>query len=270
MTQICFIGAGNMASSIIGGLIANGTSANTITATARTPETLTTLAKTFRIHTEQDNTQAVQNADVIVLAVKPQGLKAVTLEIAPYINADTLVISVAAGITASAIESWLGGNAAVIRCMPNTPSLVQMGASGLFANSKVSSTQKAFAEQLLAATGVTVWLDDEKLMDAVTAVSGSGPAYFFMLMESMIAAGVKQGLSTEQATQLTLQTAAGAARLAQQSDVSVAELRRRVTSPGGTTEQAILSFEDAGLREIVDTAMVKCAQRSKTMASEFS
>jgi pyrroline-5-carboxylate reductase len=154
--------------------------------------------------------------------------------------------------------------------MPNTPALVKQGASGLYANEAVSVEQKNLAEQLLNAVGITIWLDNESLLDAVTAVSGSGPAYFFLLMEAMIAAGVKQGLTPQQAKALTLQTAAGAATLAQQSDVDVDELRRRVTSPGGTTEQAILSFERDDFQRHVDAAMKACAERSKTMASELS
>ena len=270
MSKITFIGAGNMASSIIGGLIANGTKANTITATGRRAEPLAALATRFGIDTSQDNIAACQNADVVVLSVKPQMLKSVATELAPAIKAGTLVISVAAGISASAIEQWLGGKVAVVRCMPNTPSQVLAGASGLFANAEVSAEQKQFAESLMKATGVVVWLDDESLIDAVTAVSGSGPAYFFLFMESMIAAGIKQGLTAAQARELTLQTAAGAAKLAQESEFAVDELRRRVTSPGGTTEQAILCFEAADLRGTVDKAMKACAERSKKMASEFS
>jgi pyrroline-5-carboxylate reductase len=154
--------------------------------------------------------------------------------------------------------------------MPNTPALVQQGASGLYANQQTSIAQKTIAEQLLQAVGYVTWLDNEDLIDAVTAVSGSGPAYFFLLMEAMIEAGIKQGLSKASATQLTLQTALGAATLAKSSDVPVDELRRRVTSPGGTTEQAVLHYEQAGLREIVEGAMKDCAERSKTMATEFS
>ena len=270
MTQITFIGAGNMASSIIGGLIANGTAADTITATAPSAETRANLAESFGIRTESDNALAAKEADVVVLAVKPQNLKAVTTDLAPNIKQGALIISVAAGISVSTINAWLGGNKAIVRCMPNTPALIQTGASGLFANEAVTDAQKDLAQKLLAATGIVVWLEHEELMDAVTAVSGSGPAYFFLMMEAMVAAGVKQGLSEQQATQLTLQTAAGAAKLAQESECTPSELRRRVTSPGGTTEQAILSFEEAGFGEIVDTAMVKCAERSKTMASEFS
>lgn len=270
MNNITFIGAGNMASCIIGGLIANGTAANSITASDPNADSLASLSERFGIQTQQDNGTAAQHADVIVLAVKPQALKAVAIALAAHIKPGALIISIAAGIGESAINTWLGGNKAIVRCMPNTPALVQTGASGLFANAQVNSEQKQFAESLMAATGVVVWLNSEDLIDVVTAVSGSGPAYFFLFMESMIAAGIKQGLTAEQAKQLTLQTAAGAAKLAQESEFAVDELRRRVTSPGGTTEQAVLSFEAAGLRDTVDAAMEACAERSRIMASEFS
>lgn len=270
MTQITFIGAGNMATSIIGGLIANGTDPADITASDPSSDKLASLCTEFGIHTEQDNTVACAKANVVVLAVKPQVLKSVSEALAEHIQADTLIVSIAAGISASAINQWLGGDKAIVRCMPNTPALVQTGASGLYANERVSDKQKAIASALMEATGIVTWLENEDLMDAVTAVSGSGPAYFFLFMEAMIAAGIKQGLTPEQARELTLQTAAGAAKLAQESDVTVDELRRRVTSPGGTTEQAILSFEESGLRACVDQAMAACAQRSQAMAKAFS
>jgi len=275
MANITFIGAGNMASSIIGGLLAQDTASNSyqaqqITASDPNIEALAALNTKFGIQTEVDNNQACLNADIIVIAVKPQVLKAVAQRLQSVIKPQALVISIAAGINGDSLSQWLGNSIAIVRCMPNTPALVGQGATGLFANRHVTEPQKQQAEALLNAVGTSIWLDSEELIDSVTAVSGSGPAYFFLLMEAMIEAGVKQGLSVEQAQQLTLQTAAGAATLAQQSDVDVAELRRRVTSPGGTTEQAILSFEKAGLRKIVDTAMVACADRSKTMAVELS
>lgn len=271
--SITFIGAGNMATSIIGGLIEQGYDNKAITACDPNASTLDSLSERLGIQTATDNGSACASADVIVLAVKPQILKMVTENLQTTLNDRKqlpLIISVAAGISSAQIQQWLGHPAAVVRCMPNTPALVQQGASGLYANEQTSTEQKSIAESLLQAVGYSTWLDKETLIDAVTAVSGSGPAYFFLMMEAMIEAGVRQGLSKESATQLTLQTAQGAATLAQSSDVAVDELRRRVTSPGGTTEQAILSFEEAGLRTIVDEAMVACAERSKAMASDFS
>jgi len=269
---ITFIGAGNMASSIIGGLIEQGYDSKAITACDPNPSTLEHLSEQFTIQTSTDNRSACISADVIVLAVKPQVLGTVTQDLQATLGhreSLPLIISIAAGINSAQIQQWLGRPMAVVRCMPNTPALVQQGASGLYANEQTSTEQKAIAQALLQAVGYSTWLDKEELIDAVTAVSGSGPAYFFLMMEAMIEAGVRQGLSKESATQLTLQTAQGAATLAQSSDVTVDELRRRVTSPGGTTEQAILSFEKEGFRGIVDNAMTACADRSKAMASDF-
>ena len=270
MAHITFIGAGNMATSIIGGLISQGHNAKDITASDPNKDALNTLHTQFGIATTTDNLSACGRADVVLLAVKPQVLKAVAQSLAGALNHKPLVISIAAGITHAQLQQWLGGDAVVVRCMPNTPSLVQQGAAGLYGGSDISPQQRQLAEQLLSAVSTTTWLEAEPLIDAVTAVSGSGPAYFFLLMEAMIESGIKQGLSAEQARELTLQTAMGAATLAQQSDISVAELRRRVTSPGGTTEQALATFEKAGLRDIVDQAMSACAERSKNMATEFN
>ena len=271
--HITFIGAGNMSTSIIGGLVTQGHDTHAITACDPNTDALTRLVTDFGINTESNNNDACQNADVIVLAVKPQILQAVAKDLYDMLQQrqnPPLIISIAAGITSQHLGQWLGQTLAIVRCMPNTPALIQQGASGLFANSHTSATQKQLTETLLKAVGVVSWVDNEDLIDSVTAVSGSGPAYFFLMMEAMIEAGIKQGLSQQTATTLTLQTALGAAKLAQSSDVNVDELRRRVTSPGGTTEQAILSFEQDGLRNTVDKAMQACADRSVAMAKEFS
>ena len=272
-SSITFIGSGNMASSIIGGLIEQGYPANAITACDPNPESLSSLATRFGINTSTDNDNASRYCDVIVLAVKPQILSLVCKAMKTTLANRTeqpLIISVAAGIGSTQIQKWLDQEIAIVRCMPNTPALVQQGASGLFANSHTSAQQQQIAETLLNAVGYTTWVTNEELIDAVTAVSGSGPAYFFLLMEAMINAGVKQGLSKQSATELTLQTALGAATLAKSSHVSVDELRRQVTSPAGTTEQAIQHFENAGLHAIVEEAMQACAERSRAMAKEFS
>ena len=270
MKSIAFIGAGNMAFSMIGGLVAQGYPATEITASDPHAEALMRLEQQFGVKTTRDNLAACDRAEVIVLAVKPQVLKPVAEALTPALKHRPLIISIAAGISSKLLNKWLGKDIAVVRCMPNTPALVQQGASGHYANSKVSTEQKQQATQLLNTVGMSIWVDNEDLINAVTAVSGSGPAYFFLLMEAMIKAGVKQGLSADQAHQLTLQTAVGAAALVQQSDVTVEELRRRVTSPGGTTEQAILSFERAGFEQMVDNALAVCAKRSQTIASELS
>ncbi|NIB39385.1 pyrroline-5-carboxylate reductase [Pseudomaricurvus alkylphenolicus] len=267
--NLTFIGAGNMASSIIGGLVKRGFAADSITATDPYPPSLEKLADTFPVQTNTDNAAAAVSADIIVLAVKPQVMQQVCEDLQPHLNHKPMVISIAAGIDIRSLDQWLGNDLAIVRCMPNTPALVQTGASGLFANAQTNDEQRRLAEEILKAVGIVEWLETETQLDPVTAVSGSGPAYFFLLMEAMIEAGVAQGLERDTATALTLQTALGAARLAQDSDVDVAELRRRVTSPNGTTEQAILSFENDNLRTVVATAMEKCAQRSVEMATEL-
>lgn len=271
MTQanITFIGAGNMASSIIGGLVNKGYPADRLTATDTYQPTLDKVAANFAIATTADNAAAAASAEVILLAVKPQVMEQVCTALRPLLAHQPLIISIAAGIDIRSLDTWLGNDLAIVRCMPNTPALVQTGASGLYANDRTSDAQRALANDILAAVSVVEWVAEEDLLDAVTAVSGSGPAYFFLFMEAMIDAGVAQGLSRETATQLTLQTALGAAKLASNSDVDVVELRRQVTSPNGTTEQAIRSFEANDLRTTVAKAMDVCAERSREMASEL-
>lgn len=269
-TNITFIGAGNMASSIIGGLIAKGFSAQSITACDPYQPTLDQLATSTSVNTTQDHSNAIANADVVVLAVKPQVMKQVTESIAPAIQAQKpLIISIAAGIEMNSLDKWLGGNLAIVRTMPNTPALVQRGATALFSNQDVTVEQRELANQILSAVGLALWVEEEAKLDAVTALSGSGPAYFFLLMEAMQTAGEALGLNSEQASQLTLQTALGAAEMAIKSDVDSAELRRRVTSPNGTTEQAINSFEEAGFRQIVRTALGAACDRSEQLGKEM-
>lgn len=261
-SRIAFIGAGNMAKAIIGGLLEEGYTRTQISAAGPRMETLNKVADEYGIAVSTDNAATAANADVIVLAVKPQMLKEVALALRASLAHKPLIISVAAGITTASIASWLGEDQAIVRCMPNTPSQLRVGASGLYANSLVNDAQRSAANAILGAVGIVQWLDDETLLNPVTAVSGSGPAYFFLLMEAMIDAGVELGLTRECAAELTLQTALGAAMLAKDSEVDVAELRRRVTSPKGTTEQAILSFEQDNLRASVLKAMRACSDRA--------
>ena len=261
-SKIAFIGAGNMAKAIIGGLLAEGFSAAHISAAGPRLESLNKVADEFGIAVSTDNAATAATAEVIVLAVKPQMLKEVALALRDSLSHKPLIISVAAGIATQSIASWVGEDQAIVRCMPNTPSQLRVGASGLFANALVSEAQKAAANTILSAVGIVQWLDDEPLLNAVTAVSGSGPAYFFLMMEAMIDAGIELGLTRECAAELTLQTALGAAMLAKESECDVAELRRRVTSPKGTTEQAILSFEADQLRATVLKAMSACSNRA--------
>lgn len=267
---IAFIGGGNMARSLIGGLIADGAAADKIWVSDPDESQLDGLKQRFPVHTTPDNRQAVEAADVVVLAVKPQILKGVAEALRETIQAHRpLVVSIAAGIREPAITAWLGGNVAVVRAMPNTPALVRSGATALYANQAVSESQRSLAESILRAAGLTLWLDDEAQMDAVTALSGSGPAYFFLIMEAMQAAGTALGLPPETARLLTLETAFGAAKMALESAEDASRLRERVTSPGGTTEQALKVLEEAGVRDIFQRALEAARDRSQALAAEL-
>ncbi|MCE6979246.1 pyrroline-5-carboxylate reductase [Pseudomonas frederiksbergensis] len=267
-TRIAFIGAGNMAASLIGGLRAKGLDATQIRASDPGEETRARVSAEHGIEVFADNADAIQGVDVIVLAVKPQAMKAVCEAIRPSLKPNQLVVSIAAGITCASMNNWLGAQP-IVRCMPNTPALLRQGVSGLFATSEVNSEQRQQAEELLSAVGIALWLNEEQQLDAVTAVSGSGPAYFFLLIEAMTAAGVKLGLPADIAAQLTVQTALGAAHMAVASDVDAAELRRRVTSPAGTTEAAIKSFQAGGFEALVEQALGAAAHRSAEMAEQL-
>lgn len=268
-TKITFIGAGNMASSLAGGLIAKGFEPTTLTLADINEQQLQAARSTLGVCTSRDNISACAKADVIVVAVKPQ----VVSQVIPALKATvaarhSLVITIVAGTPLSRYAEWLGPDAAVVRCMPNTPALVELGATGMFANANVSEAQREHAKQILSAVGLALWLDNEDQLDAITALSGSGPAYFFLVMEAMMAAGQAMGLSESVARQMTLQTALGAAHMAITSDVGPAELRRRVTSPGGTTERAVEIFERGHLRELFDEALHGAYQRSKELATQ--
>lgn len=269
LSKIAFIGAGNMAQAIFNGLIKEGMDADRILATGTNVERLTALARTTGVTVTTDNGAAVQAASIVVLSVKPQMLKAVCLELAAHLSHQPLIISVAAGITIESLTRWLGRSHSIVRAMPNTPAQLGLGATGAFANAKVTSGEKSHADAILTAVGQVAWLDDEALINPVTAVSGSGPAYFYRVMEAMINEGVRMGLTPEIAKQLTLQTALGAATLASQSEIDVAELRRRVTSPKGTTEQALLSFERDDIDGMFARAMQACAARGESLAKEL-
>jgi pyrroline-5-carboxylate reductase len=267
---LAFIGGGNMAGSLIGGLIADGWDPAKITVADPDERQRERLAACFGISTTTDNVLAVAGADIIVLAVKPHAMEAVARELGPAIEARTvLVISIAAGIQETNLRNWIGPDAAIVRSMPNTPALVQSGATALYANSAVSDQQHDAAESILRAVGLTIWVDNEELMDAVTALSGSGPAYFFLFMEALQEAGCELGLPEETARLLTLQTAFGAAKMALESPEDAATLRRRVTSPGGTTERAITTFQENGLAALVSKALKAAAERSRELAQEF-
>lgn len=267
--SICFIGAGNMASSLIGGLIANQHERACITACDIDQQQLQPLRDRFGINISEDSFGSAEQADVIMLAVKPQVMQVVCEQLSTLpLNSDQLFISIAAGVPCDAIDNWLGGGRAIVRCMPNTPSLLQLGATGLAANSLVSSSQQADAEKIMQAVGISIWVDAEADLDAVTAISGSGPAYFFYFIELLEAAGVKLGLKRETAAALARQTALGAASMALDEDV--VELRARVTSKKGTTEQAIISFQQNQLERLVEDATAAAHRRAQELARELT
>jgi pyrroline-5-carboxylate reductase len=268
--RIAFIGAGNMATSIVAGLLDSGHPADMLYAADPFPDSLATLAQRGPVVICDSNAEAATSADVIILAVKPQVMAEAAASIAQVAASNgALVISIAAGVTINTMQSHLGVTAPIVRCMPNTPALLGCGASGLFASASVSQEQKQYAQAILAAVGIVSWVASEEALDTVTALSGSGPAYFFLMMEAMIDAACELGLDRETATQLTTQTALGAARMAQESDVDLVELRRRVTSPAGTTERAIISLEDDQLRNVIARAMQAAQDRAAEMAREM-
>ncbi len=264
---IAFIGCGNMGRCLIGGLIMDGYPRDKLRAADPNPQQLELVNQRFSIPSSTDNREAVKGAEVVVFAVKPQVLKAVAVELAEILQSHRpLVVSIAAGIRTQALSHWLGKGVPIVRVMPNTPALVGSGAAALYAMANVSKTQREVAESILRAVGLTVWLEDERLMDAVTAVSGSGPAYFFLMMELIENAAVELGLPRDIARLLTLQTAFGAAKMALESSIDVSHLRVQVTSPGGTTEQALRIFQESRLDRIVSQALEAARTRSEELA----
>lgn len=268
--KIGFIGAGNMATSLIRGLIDSGLSANNIWVADINPAPVQTLVDNLQVNHAADNLQLVEAVDVVVLAIKPQTLREVAEQISASVATQkTLVVSIAAGITQASLSHWLGQEVAIVRCMPNTPALVLTGATALHANAQVDAAQCDLAENIMRAVGLAIWVDDEAQLDAVTAVSGSGPAYFFLLMEAMESAALKHGLDQTQARLLILQTALGAAKIALESNESPGDLRKRVTSPGGTTQAAINAFEQGGFSDLVAKALTAAHDRSIAMSNEL-
>ncbi|MDO9422600.1 MAG: pyrroline-5-carboxylate reductase [Methylobacter sp.] len=268
--KIGFIGGGNMASSLISGLIASGHTPEQIWVSDINPDTLTALAKQLHINTSVNNDDIINAVDVVVLAVKPQTLSAVAQSIATQIQQrKSLVVSIAAGINQNSLSRWLGADTAIVRCMPNTPALVLTGATALHANDKVTAEQRDLAENILRSVGIALWVEDEAELDAVTAVSGSGPAYYFLLMEAMEKAALELGLSEQTARLLVQQTALGAAKIALESAESPEQLRKRVSSPGGTTQQAIETFEQGGFTELVSKALHAARDRSIEMSKQM-
>ncbi|ENL0194048.1 pyrroline-5-carboxylate reductase [Acinetobacter baumannii] len=265
--NICFIGGGNMAQALIGGLISRGLPPTRITVSDPV-EQIRQLLQEKEVHVTQDNTAAIQNADVVVLAVKPQVLANVLRPLKGLLS-DKLVISIIAGAEIKTISNLIDSER-IVRVMPNTPVLVQTGAHGIYATDVVGASDRELTSQILAATGLTIWVNSEAQIDAVTAVSGSGPAYFFYLMESMIRAGKNLGLDEKVATALTLQTALGAAQMAITSSNTPSELRKNVTSPNGTTQAALEVFDRAQISQNIQSALAAAQKRSQELAQELS
>ncbi len=265
--NICFIGGGNMAQALIGGLLSRGLPATRVTVSDPV-EHVRELLQAKDIHVTDNNIDAIRDADIVVLAVKPQVLADV-LKPLNGLFTDKLIVSIVAGAEIQTISAFTGTEM-VVRVMPNTPALVQTGAHGLFAYPVVDDAKRELASQVLAATGLTLWVKSEDQIDAVTAVSGSGPAYFFYMMESMIRAGKNMGLDEKTATALTLQTALGAAQMAITSSNTPAELRKNVTSPNGTTQAALEVFDRAQISQNIQTALAAAQKRSQELAQDLS
>jgi len=270
LQTVAFIGGGNMALALIGGLTRRGFPGERIVVADPVAEALRFLQAEYGIRPAADNGHAVLNAQVVILAVKPQYLQAAAAQIAPHLPAAALIISIAAGIPHTALTRWLGSGNAVIRTMPNRPAFNGCGATALYAPAAVGAEQRALAQAIMSAVGTTVWVEHESQLDTVTALSGSGPAYFFLLMEALEAAAHERGLPADVAHELTLQTAFGAAQMARQSRESLATLREQVTSKGGTTAAALAVFDAAGLRAIVATALAAADHRSSELAAQFA
>lgn len=265
-----FIGAGNMARSLAGGLLRSDWTRSQLILSDPDIGQRQGAEQALGISVYADNLDVVRRADILVLAVKPQLLGAVAIELAATVQQRRpLVISIAAGVRLADIERWLGGNLPIVRAMPNTPALIGSGASGLYANARVSDAQRDRAESILRAVGVTVWVDDEHLIDVVTALSGSGPAYFFLVMEALEQAATAAGLDPNQARLLTLETAFGAAKMALEGGQEPAHLRQQVTSPGGTTERAVLALEQSGIRDMFQQAVSAAVRRSRELGDLF-
>jgi len=265
-----FIGGGNMARSLIGGLCRAGTPGAAIAVAEPNVELRSALAHDFGVAAHADNVAAARDANTLVLAVKPQVMQSVCEGLRATVQANKpLIVSIAAGIRIEQLARWLGGNVSVVRAMPNTPALIGAGATGACHCPRVDAAERARAERILAAAGLVVWIDDQELMDTVTAISGSGPAYFFLLVEALEEAAVAQGMPRATARALAAQTCLGAGRMLRESDAGPAELRRRVTSPNGTTQAALESFARDDFTAIVARAVAAATRRGGELSAAF-
>ncbi|MDB9788359.1 pyrroline-5-carboxylate reductase [Candidatus Thioglobus sp.] len=268
-TVIGFIGAGNMAYALIKGLLSNGFDAKNINVSDSNDELLINRQSELKITTYSDNNSLLDNSDIIVFAVKPQVLSIVCLQLKNKVKPNHLFVSIVAGIRGNDINRWLGGNFALVRTMPNTPALFQSGVTGLFANDLVSNQQKELVTSILSSVGQCFWVDDEKLIDAITAISGSGPAYFFLLMQSITQAATALGLDEKTANSLSIQTSLGASLMATKSGKDSKTLRKEVTSPNGTTQAAIESFQDQNFEGIVAAATRAAYDRARELSNDL-
>lgn len=267
--KISFIGGGNMATALIAGLVGKVPQAGDIHVVDPNAEALNKLHTQYGVSTAPDIGATVADSGIVVLAVKPQQMREVAAQLQPHLGNQPLLLSIAAGIRSADLARWLGGYGAIVRAMPNTPALIKKGITGMVATKDVSEAQKALADDVMRAVGDTLWLRDESQIDAVTAVSGSGPAYVFYFLEAMEQAAAEMGLAPEEGRQLALATFMGAARLAAQSDEPLAVLRQRVTSKGGTTHAAVTSMEAAGVKEAIVAAMKAAQARGRELGDEL-
>ena len=268
-TVIGFIGAGNMAYALIKGLLSDGFDAKNINVSDSNDELLIKRQSELNITTYSDNGSLLDNSDIVVFAVKPQVLSMVCLQLKNKVKPNHLFVSIVAGIRGNDINRWLGGNFALVRTMPNTPALFQSGVTGLFANELVSSQQKELVTSILSSVGECFWVDEEKLIDAITAISGSGPAYFFLLMQSITQAAIALGLDEKTANSLSIQTSLGASLMATKSGKDSKTLRSEVTSPNGTTQAAIESFQDQNFEGIVAAATRAAYDRARELSNDL-
>jgi pyrroline-5-carboxylate reductase len=266
--KIAFLGGGNMARALIGGLVATGTDPRAISVIEVLPAAREKLAAGHGVHASAAPDAATAEAEVLVLAVKPQDMRA-ALRTLPGSLSEKLVISIAAGVRVEALSRWLGGHRKIVRCMPNTPALIGAGIAALYAVPEVRPEERDKAERVLRAVGETVWVDDERLLDPVTALSGSGPAYVFWFIEQLAASGTRLGIDEDVSRKLALHTVLGAAKLASQSTLSPAELRKQVTSKGGTTEAALKVFEQEKLAEKVVKALEAASRRGEELGDQL-
>jgi len=266
--DICFIGGGNMATALIGGMLGKDFVPQQISVVEINAENRTRIWNDFSIQTFENFSEGIAHSQIILLAVKPQQLREVSLQLAPSLRSEQLLISIAAGVRAADLARWIGSQM-IVRAMPNTPAMIRNGITGLYALSAVSDTQRDQAQKIMATVGETIWLQDEMMMDAITAISGSGPAYVFYFIEALQQAAQKMGFSNADARRLSVSTFLGASKLAAASNEDVSMLRARVTSKNGTTDSAISSMANNQIAEHIVEAALAAQARSHKIGDEI-